>query len=597
MIDLRKRTIALFFNCLIVVLLLSACGSDPVQTPGAEMIPTKAEPAARVAFSAGTQGNFEIYIMNEDGSGKIQVTDHPANDTNPVWSNDGKKIAFVSDRDGDQKIYVMNADGSDQVMLVPGSGIEYAADWSPDDRKITFTSFQDGNSDIYVINADGTNLIRLTQDSASDVGSRWSPDGSRIIYSSEVGGPYEGNYEIIAINADGSATVNLTNNPARDYCPVWSPDGRMIAFNSDRTGMDAIYTMNADGSEPVLLVTTEGYVSCTDWSQDGKKLIFNLQANGRSDIFVMNPDGSNIISISDGTAYDYDPNWSPGVTSPLVARAATPTVEPMVNPTATSMAAVPTTPIGKPREISIAYVTDPNDTFPGVETVKAFQQVVDGFLGGRNITATWVNIEPDAEALRGLQSDPQAFDIVIVAMGKPSEEVSFILRAWLQGGGILWVFDNGGVSTWRNKVLMGGLLPGADLDWEPPEEVQIMVEGLGVYPYDDRGFLAQGIEGSIFVAGYPTIMFDPESNSYYSNLTRFDRQLDDSTIPLLKAQQVGEAVIGGAEPQPGEWIIVGVGKRTGKGLVVVMPFLGLIDPPSPQFQANLIEWCLDQVGK
>ena len=35
----------------------------------------------------------------------------------PSFSADGSKIAFASDRDGDYEIYVMNSDGSGQTNL------------------------------------------------------------------------------------------------------------------------------------------------------------------------------------------------------------------------------------------------------------------------------------------------------------------------------------------------------------------------------------------------------------------------------------------------------------------------------------------------
>ena len=75
----------------------------------------------------------------------------------PAWSPDGQKIAFTSNRDGggnDWDIYVMNADGSDIARLTDGAGNEYPA-WSPDGQKIAFSSDRGGDSDIYVMNADG----------------------------------------------------------------------------------------------------------------------------------------------------------------------------------------------------------------------------------------------------------------------------------------------------------------------------------------------------------------------------------------------------------------------------------------------------------
>jgi len=61
--------------------------------------------------------NFEIVVMNADGSGEIKLTDDPASDQSPAWSPDGSQLAIVSTRDGNEEIYVIEADGSDAVRL------------------------------------------------------------------------------------------------------------------------------------------------------------------------------------------------------------------------------------------------------------------------------------------------------------------------------------------------------------------------------------------------------------------------------------------------------------------------------------------------
>ncbi len=55
--------------------------------------------------------------MNADGTGVHQLTDNDDYDMSPVWSPNGNKIAFTSDRYGDWEIFVMNADGSNVVSL------------------------------------------------------------------------------------------------------------------------------------------------------------------------------------------------------------------------------------------------------------------------------------------------------------------------------------------------------------------------------------------------------------------------------------------------------------------------------------------------
>ncbi len=76
----------------------------------------------RIAFMSCVDDNWEVYIVNTDGSGLRNLTQNPTNDGLPTWSPDGGSIAFVSDRDGGWGIWVMNVDGSNQRKLFDISG-------------------------------------------------------------------------------------------------------------------------------------------------------------------------------------------------------------------------------------------------------------------------------------------------------------------------------------------------------------------------------------------------------------------------------------------------------------------------------------------
>ena len=59
----------------------------------------------RIAFTASSDGNAEIYVMNSDGSGLLRLTRNSADDRSPAWSPDGKKLFFLSNRTGRSAIY------------------------------------------------------------------------------------------------------------------------------------------------------------------------------------------------------------------------------------------------------------------------------------------------------------------------------------------------------------------------------------------------------------------------------------------------------------------------------------------------------------
>src|SRR2546425_3331127 len=62
----------------------------------------------KIVFETERDDNWEVYVMNADGSGQTNLTNNPAFDAEPSWSPDGTKIAFTSSRDDASEVYVMN---------------------------------------------------------------------------------------------------------------------------------------------------------------------------------------------------------------------------------------------------------------------------------------------------------------------------------------------------------------------------------------------------------------------------------------------------------------------------------------------------------
>ena len=83
---------------MVMILSLLACGgAAPVEEE-------EVAPPGRIVFVSDRDGNFEICVMDADGSDQQRLTDNPAFDWGPSWSPDGSRIAFVSDRDGNFEI-------------------------------------------------------------------------------------------------------------------------------------------------------------------------------------------------------------------------------------------------------------------------------------------------------------------------------------------------------------------------------------------------------------------------------------------------------------------------------------------------------------
>lgn len=71
-----------------------------------------------------------IYTMNPDGSNRTQLT-FGGEDSEPTWSPDSGKIAFTSHRNGNWDIFVVNLDGSGLYQLTDNENDDYDIAWRP----------------------------------------------------------------------------------------------------------------------------------------------------------------------------------------------------------------------------------------------------------------------------------------------------------------------------------------------------------------------------------------------------------------------------------------------------------------------------------
>ena len=133
----------------------------------------------KIAFASNRDENYEIYVMNADGSGLKRLTNNADDGLFPSWSPDGSKMTFELRTDKNPEIYVMNANGSERKNLTNDPSRDHVPSWSPDGKKIAFYSLKDGNYEIYVMNPDGSKKKRLTKNRSHDMGPSWSPDGMR----------------------------------------------------------------------------------------------------------------------------------------------------------------------------------------------------------------------------------------------------------------------------------------------------------------------------------------------------------------------------------------------------------------------------------
>jgi Tol biopolymer transport system component len=173
----------------------------------------------QIAFPGGRDGNDEIYVMNDDGSGLVRLTDNPAPDRDPAWSPYGRRIAFVSNRSGPAEVHTMSTSGSKFTRITNLGGEATDLTWSPEGLRIAFTytscAFYNCRTVVLVAKPDGTAVTPFI------TGQRpaWSPDGNRIGYVCRVcESGYYYDYDckwdgVWVTRTNGRSSVELVSGP------------------------------------------------------------------------------------------------------------------------------------------------------------------------------------------------------------------------------------------------------------------------------------------------------------------------------------------------------------------------------------------------
>jgi Tol biopolymer transport system component len=151
-------------------------------------------PDGRIAYCEGTKGtsNWDIYIMNGDGSNASPWLGGGTCDVKPTWSPDGRWIAFARvprDSNGNGQIdeedagdvWVGRVDGSGLRQLTSGAWVATLA-WSPDSQWIAFAWLRDTNgnarsdsddtSDIWAVPVGGGDPVLLVEDAGDPTWTR-----------------------------------------------------------------------------------------------------------------------------------------------------------------------------------------------------------------------------------------------------------------------------------------------------------------------------------------------------------------------------------------------------------------------------------------
>lgn len=267
--------------------------------------------------------NYEIFVMNADGSEQRNLSNRPGVDW--VYYAYKDRLYFVSDRDSTSRkyfLYEMKWDGTevrritdflvhDSWMSSRKDGTEFVVAINKDDDYDT--------RDLYIINIEGEIITQLTDDDFHNTDAHFSPDGSQIVFRSNRS-EYD---ELYIMNDDGSGIRQLTDFPEDDESaleweyhagpPQWV-DSTRISYISKQNYNYSIFSISPRGTNVKQLTpdsTSNGYYSNEgwhSWSRDKKYIAFNAtNMVGNYDIYIMKSDITELKRLTRTQWFDQAP--------------------------------------------------------------------------------------------------------------------------------------------------------------------------------------------------------------------------------------------------------------------------------------------------
>ena len=296
---------------------------------------TSAVPSPAAPFPTGLTGTIVFHSDrrapdNPDGRNHIfalnlatglvsQLTSGRSHhDQHPKWSPDGKRISFVSSRGGNFDLYVMNADGTNVTRLTDHPAGDYDPIWMPDGQSMIFSSERDSRSDLYRLWLTDRRIDRLTHHFVGRaIMPSVSPDGRSVLFAAQTLQRLNfWEFQVHVLDLATGKTRPLDNSGGACW-PSWAPDGRRFANVLLAKEPSTLQIRNIDGSGTrEIAADPKQWAYYPDWSSDGKWIALSVSPQHHEgedwDLALAPAEGSAPPrKLTTGPGNDRLPDWKP----------------------------------------------------------------------------------------------------------------------------------------------------------------------------------------------------------------------------------------------------------------------------------------------
>lgn len=227
-------------------------------------------PDGKIVYVTKTGDDYDIWIMNADGSGQKQLTSNSEVEEFVRVSQDGRYILFHAYGPGAvPHIWRMDMDGGNAKQLTSGEFADVNPVCSPDNQWVVFSSFRSGKFRMWKVSIDGGDPVQI-----SDLvfeGRKFLSDGKLIfgIYFDEQVNPPKQRGALVPF--DGGPPTKIFDLPGGGI-RVTMGDDRTLLYIERNGDVDNVWSRPLDGGAPKQLTQfTSEYIFRGAPSRDNKQ--------------------------------------------------------------------------------------------------------------------------------------------------------------------------------------------------------------------------------------------------------------------------------------------------------------------------------------
>lgn len=180
-------------------------------------------PDGSIVYTSRVSGSDQIWRVVPGVGAPVRLTTGGAADQFPRTSPDGARILFQSNRGLDFDVYVMNADGSGVRNLTARGGDDRFPAWTPDGQRLLWTRFDDATSsfDLWSMPAGGGEAAVVVATGFNELAPSVSPDGRQIVFQSDRQPPAR--LYVMPIAGGEARPLTTATHTGSDQAPWWGP--------------------------------------------------------------------------------------------------------------------------------------------------------------------------------------------------------------------------------------------------------------------------------------------------------------------------------------------------------------------------------------